>query len=64
MAFAIKALYIDKGILPEEYYDNFIQALNLREMADYKRKHSKDGADRNVRIAEEAIKLAEGILSK
>jgi len=64
LAFAIKALYIDEGLLPEEYYDNFIQALDLREMADYKRKFSKHGAQRNIENAEQAVKLVENILKK
>lgn len=63
LAFAIKALYVDEGLLAEEYYDNFIQALNLREMADYKRKFSMQGAQRNIHAAEEAIKLAEDLLT-
>jgi uncharacterized protein (UPF0332 family) len=61
---AIKELYIDKGILPQEYYENFIQALDLREMADYKRKFSKEGAQRIISSAEEAIKLIEEIIGK
>lgn len=62
LAFAIKAFYIDEGLLPEDYYDNFIQAMDLREMADYKSKFSKEGAEKNIKIAEEAIKLAENLL--
>ncbi len=27
LAFAIKAFYVDEGLLPQKYYDNFIQAL-------------------------------------
>lgn len=62
LAFAIKGLYVDKGILPEEYYDNFIQALGLREMADYKRKFSKQGAENNIQMAEKAVEIAEKVL--
>lgn len=62
LAFAVKALYVDKGLLPQEYYDNFIQALDLREMADYKRRFSRDGAEKTVSIAEESIRLVEKIL--
>lgn len=62
LAFAIKAFYIDEGLLPQEYYDNFIQALDLREMADYKRSFSQQGAERNIQAAEEAIKLTEKLL--
>lgn len=64
LAFAIKSIYIDSGLVPQEYYDNFIQALGLREMADYKRKYSEHGAERNIQVAEEAIKLSEKILRR
>lgn len=63
LARAVKALFVDKGLLPQKYYDNFIQGLDLREMADYKRKFSKEGALRNIQAAEEAIKLAKSLLS-
>lgn len=62
LAFAIKGFYVDEGLLPQEYYDNFIQALDLREMADYKSKFSREGAERNIQAAEEAIKLVGKIL--
>lgn len=62
LAFAVKAFYVDKGLLPQEYYDNYVQAIGLREMADYKGKYSKQGAERNIRTAEEAIKQAENVL--
>ena len=45
LGFAIKAFYVDKGLLPQEYYDNFIQALDFRELADYKSKFSKESAE-------------------
>ena len=61
LGFAIKAFYVDKGLLPQEYYDNFIQALDFRELADYKSKFSKESAQRNIQAAEEAIKLTEDI---
>lgn len=62
LARAIKALYIDTGLLPQEYYDNFVQALDLREMADYKSNFSQQGAERNIQTAEEAIKSVAPIL--
>ncbi|OIN97315.1 hypothetical protein AUJ66_03740 [Candidatus Desantisbacteria bacterium CG1_02_38_46] len=62
LVFAIKAFYVDKGLLPQGYYDNFIQALDLREMADYKSKFSKQGAQKSIQAAEEAIKLVENLL--
>jgi len=62
LAFAIKYFYVDNKLLPQEYYDNFIHALDLREMADYKNKYSKHGAERIILSAEESIKLTENIL--
>lgn len=62
LAFAVKALYVDKGVIPSDYYDNFIQALDLREMADYKSKFSKEGAQKLISSAEESIKLVEKII--
>lgn len=64
LAFAIKSFYVDKGLLPQEYYDNFIQALDLREMADYKRRFSREGAERNIQAAEKAIILAGKLLKQ
>lgn len=45
-----------------DYYDNFIQALDFREMADYKSKFSREGAERNIQAAKEAIRLTENLL--
>ena len=64
LALAIKALYIEDGLLAQAYYDNFIQAMGLREMADYKSKFSEAGAEINIKAAEETIKSAEGILKR
>ncbi|MFH1379209.1 MAG: HEPN domain-containing protein [bacterium] len=64
LCFAIKALYVDEGLLPEEYYDNLTQAMALREMADYKRKFSQQGAVRNIKAAKKAFLLAQVLLKK
>lgn len=64
LALAIKGLYVDEGLISQEYYDNFIEALSLREMADYKSNYSRDGAERNIQAAEDAIKLATKFLKK
>ena len=55
LGLAIKSLYIDEGLLPQEYYDDFVQAQDLREMADYKSKFSEQGAKRNIESARRAI---------
>jgi hypothetical protein len=57
-----KALYIDKGFLSEEFYDNFLQAFSLREIADYKNKFSKEGAEKNISDAQKALEIAEAVL--
>lgn len=62
LGFAIKAFYVDKGLLPQEYYDNFMQALDFRELADYKSKFSKETAERNIQAGEEAIRSTENLL--
>ncbi|MBD3271401.1 MAG: HEPN domain-containing protein [Elusimicrobia bacterium] len=62
LGFAIKTLYVDAGLLPKEYYDDFIQALSLREMADYKSKFSQQGAERNIQSADKALKLVRSII--
>lgn len=62
LIFAIKEFYIDTGIISKDYYDDFIQALDLREMADYKREYSKSGAERNIEAADEAVKAVEKVL--
>ncbi|MBU4251714.1 MAG: HEPN domain-containing protein [Candidatus Omnitrophica bacterium] len=62
LGFAIKAFYVDKGLLPQEYYNNFIQALDFRELADYKSKFSKETAERNIQAGEEAIRSTGNIL--
>jgi len=64
LAYAVKALYVDVGLLPQEYYENLIETMNLREMADYRTRFTRAGAERSVRAAEEAIRLAEGIVKK
>ena len=61
---AIKALYIDTGHLPQEYYDNFVDASTLRELADYKSKFSSEGAERNIDAAEKAIKEVTQLLKR
>ena len=62
LGLAIKALYIDKNILPDTYYEDFVSASSLRELADYKSKFSKEGAERNIKAAEKAIEEAGRIL--
>ncbi len=62
LGLAIKSLCVDKGLLPQEYYDDFVQAQDLREMADYKSSFSEQGAKRNLESARRAIVLVEKII--
>ncbi len=64
LAFAIRSLYIEKGILPTEFYDDFIQGMDLRQMADYKRKFSESGAKRNIQAAVKILALVKKILKR
>jgi len=59
---AMLALYIETKELSEEYYDNFVQGMNLRELADYKRKFSKEGAERVIQSAKDNIAATGKIL--
>ena len=61
---AINALYVETGEFSKDHYDNYIDALTLRELADYKRKYSKHGAEKCISAAEQAIKQASRILGK
>ena len=61
---AILALYGESKELTGEYYDNFMQGMNLRELADYKRKFSKDGAQRLIQAAKNNIMATERITGK
>lgn len=64
LALAIRTFFVDEKLLPEEFYDSFIEAISLREMADYKGKFSEEGAEKNIQPAEKAVKSAEGLLNK
>ena len=60
---AIKALYIDEAELPEEFYDTFTKALTLRELADYKSKFSKNGAQNIISKAGIVLEEAKKVLN-
>lgn len=64
LARAIKALFVDEGQLSQDFYDKLIDALSLREMADYKGKFSKQGAEKVIKSAEFSINLVKNLLRK
>jgi uncharacterized protein (UPF0332 family) len=59
---AVAALYMENGQFTQEYCDNFAQGMNLRELADYKSKFSKEGADRIIDAAKQNLSKTKRIL--
>jgi uncharacterized protein (UPF0332 family) len=59
---ALKALYIDKGQVPPEYYDKFSVAMELRESADYRSAYSENDASRVIQNASQMIRIADRII--
>lgn len=59
---AIQVLYVDDGILEQEYLDDFDTTMLLRETADYKSDFSRDGSEAAIRSAESFLRRAEELL--
>ncbi|MFH0921414.1 MAG: HEPN domain-containing protein [Fibrobacterota bacterium] len=59
---SLKVLYIDKGLVPPEYYDKFAVAMDLRESADYKSIYSKKDALLVISDAKAMIEIAEQLI--
>lgn len=59
---ALKWLYIDKGLVPPEYYDKFGVAMDLRESADYRSIYTEKDALRVINNAKGMIKIAQKII--
>ncbi len=55
---SLKVLYIDKELVPPEYYDKFAVAMDLRESADYKSIYSKKDALLVISDAGNMIEIA------
>jgi len=62
LAQAIKALYVDRGRLPESLHEAHVNAMSLRETADYRSQFSERGAVQVAAGAREYIAAAEAIL--
>ncbi|MCL4499807.1 MAG: HEPN domain-containing protein [Chloroflexi bacterium] len=60
---AIQALFVDGGIMDQEYVDDFDTTMLLRETADYKSDFSKEGAETAIDNAERFLAKTEEILS-
>lgn len=61
---AIKALFVDEGLMTQRLLDEFHEAMVLREHADYSSQFSKEGAQAAISTAKEMLALAKKILKK
>jgi uncharacterized protein (UPF0332 family) len=59
---AIRALFVEKGLMKESLLSEFHEAMVLRENADYNSQFSKEGADAAIKTAKEMLLLAEDLL--
>lgn len=59
---ALKALFVDAGKLDIRYVRNLLNAMNLRESADYESDFSCEGAEAVIKSAEEFIEKASYLL--
>ncbi len=62
LAVALKALYVENKKLDTQSVRDFLNAMNLREVADYESHFSKDGAAAVINSAEKFIERATAIL--
>lgn len=60
---ALKALFVEKGIINHGLYRSFTDAMELRENADYKDNFSREGAKEVIEGAEKLLGKAKEILS-
>lgn len=61
---AIKALFVEKELMPATLLNEFHEAMVLRENADYNSQFSKEGAQAAINTAQEMFALAKAILEK
>ncbi|MCB4791648.1 MAG: HEPN domain-containing protein [Elusimicrobia bacterium] len=61
---AIKALFVEKGEIPENLLNEFHEAMVLRENADYSAQFSKEGAEAAISTAKDFLHLSAKILGK
>lgn len=59
---AIKALYIETGLLSNDTYNALERGMSLREMADYKETYSQSGAENLIQSVVAALKEIENKL--
>ena len=63
VAIALRALFVDENLLEAQIVRDFLNAMNLREAADYEAKFSKSGAEAVIASAKRFILRAEHILN-
>lgn len=62
LAVALKALFVDEGKINAQLARDFLNAMNLREAADYEAEFSQSGAKAAIASAERFIQKAAAIL--
>ena len=63
LAIALRALFVDEGAMDTKLARDLLNAMNLREAADYEAKFSQSGAKAIIASAEKFIEKATDILS-
>src|SRR4030042_484076 len=62
LAVALRALFVDEGKMDAQLVRDFLNAMNLREAADYEAEFSQSGAKAVIASAEKFIEKATAIL--
>ena len=62
LAIALRALFVDEGTMDAKLVRDFLNAMNLREAADYGAEFSQSGAKAVIASAEKFIKKAISVL--
>ena len=62
LAVALRALFVDEGIMDAQLVRDFLNAMNLREAADYAAEFSQSGSRAVIASAEKFIEKAATIL--
>jgi len=63
LAVALKALFVDEGKMDAQLGRDFLNAMNLREAADYEAEFSQSGSEVVISSAEKFIEKAAAILN-
>ena len=63
LAVALRALFVDENLMEAQAARDFVNAMNLREAADYEAEFSQSGAEAVLASAEKFIQKAMAILN-